>query len=547
MLLRYLFVLAIFINTVTLSTAQNRIASAVDQKIYGSYITPGDLIIVRPTKVTANTTELNYYFMAKQWPALREGATIWIDGQKLGFVNVIKFSNTSSAVEPWHINSVRIKNIPNTQVTAEHFFVQGIKHFELDGESDQYPGLNNWPTIRKFLTGSFGFHIIGKLTGGHGISISVSDGGTIKMKGFEAQHGFSGVRINHGDHDVVIDSIEITNFYVHDTIEGEGFYIGATHKPPLARIRGLRMYNGIITRTAAEALQVQHLIGGTDISNITIRAADVRWMNAFQPGQDTGIQWSVDAGENKLHHIIVDGFGSVGLVPFGSDIQPVGGVSHVSDMLFNDGLDMGVYLHKSGAFGIHWIFERIHYANMDERPDYLRTGRPDRNYIVSSKNGTDQYTFEDIRFDQSKTKVFQDTASLQVGSSSSQMAPAPEYRNSGFHEKASRIRQWFPAFGKYFPASKAGKFKIPTCWDPGDIAIVTDEKYRFYICKTSHESDGNHPSESKYFELLTWDENGIRSDQKQWQASSRQSYFPPDDLRLTEDNYWRKLGYGFED
>jgi len=547
MLLRQFLLFAFIVQSIGALHAQNRIATTRDQMIYGTYITPGDLIIDTPTKVRADGAELNYYFMAKQWPGLREGGTIWIDGEKLGFVRMIKLSNTSSAIEPWHVQSVRLKNIPHTQVVTEHLFVQGIRHFELDGESEQYPGLSKWPSTRKFVTGSFGFHVIGKLTGGHGISISVSDGGTIKMKGFEAQHGFSAVRINHGDHDLVIDSIDITNFYVHDTIEGEGFYIGATHKPPLARIRGLRMYNGIITRTAAEALQVQHLIGGTDISHITIRAADVRWMNAFQPGQDTGIQWSIDAGDNKLHHIIVDGFGSVGLVPFGSDIQPVGGVSEVSDILFNDGLDMGMYLHKSGAHGIHWVFERIHYANMNERPDYLRTGRPDRNYIVSAKNGTDEYTFRDIHFDRSKQKVFQDTAALNVGHSSSESARAPVYRNSGFYEAASRIRQWFPVFGKYFPASKAGKFKIPTCWDEGDIAIVTEDEYRFYLCKISHESDGVHPKESRYFTLVTWDENGIRNDRPGWSSAAKQSYFPPDDLRLEADNYWRELGYGIND
>lgn len=536
----------IVILTVLQAKSINRIATKADQAIYGTYITPGDLIIDTPTKVTPNGTELIYYFMAKQWPTLREGATIWLDGEKLGFISTIKFCNTSNPLTPWHVSSVTFRNIPHTQVRAGGFFSHGLLNLELNGESETFPGLRVWPESRKFLTGSFGFHIISKMFGGHGVYVNVRDGGKIKLNGFEVQHGFSAVRINGGNYDITVEGVEMTNFYIHDTGDGEGIYLGATHAPPLAKIKNLKINHGIFTRTAAEALQLQHLVGGTEVNNIIIRAADVRWMNEFRAGQDTGIQWSVDAGENKLHHVIVDGFGSVGLVPFGSDQKPEGGVSIVSDVLFNDGIDTGIYLHKSGSFGIHWIFDNIYYGNFRSRTYYEKTGRPVRNFIISERNGTDKYTFKKVVADQSKREVFQNSKEVEVLKAENKEIPLPQYVNSGFHEPASNIKQWAQYYAKYFPASKAGKNLVPTDWHIGDIAIETEGEYAFYKCIAAHTSTEQRPGQSSNFIKLTWDANGVRSDQPEWQRTPFQSNFPPDDLRLKDNCHWKKMGYGLK-
>jgi hypothetical protein len=524
----------------------NRIASEADRSVYGEYITPGDLIIDTPTKVTTAGSELIYYFMQKQWPMLREGATIWLDGKKLGHLYVVKFCNTASSLQPWQIQSAKFRNIPNTQVDATSFFCQGLKNFELNGESPSFPGLSNWSESRKFLTGSFGFHIRCKMFGGHGINVSVLDGGTIRLNGFEAQHGFTALRINGGNDNLTIQEVEITNFYIHDTGDGEGMYLGATHAPPYAKIKNLKIHDGIITRTAAESLQLQHLAGGADVHHITIRSANVRWINEFRAGQDTGIQWSIDEGENKLHHIIVDGFASVGIVPFGNP-GGASGKSVVSDILFNDGIDTGIYLHKSASFGIDWTFKNLYYRGFQSACYYEGTGRPERKFMVSEKNGTDQYHFKNIVHDGSKQFVFQDTVKrkLKVQSVVYKDLPAVTYRNSGFYEPASKIKQWHQFYAGYFPASKSGKIKIPTDWQAGDIAIETMGGYSFYKCITAHTSSELRPAENPYFVKLTWDEAGIRSDQKDWNATSTQSFFPPDDLRLVDNSYWDNMGFGF--
>lgn len=526
----------------------NRIATIYDRELYGNYITPGDLIIDTPTKISNDKRDVVYYFMAKEWPGLREGATIWLDGEKLGVLHEIKFCNTSKTLTPWQIESAEIKNIPHTQVVASFFVCHGLKNLELNGESEYFPGLSNWPATRKFLTGAFGFHIVNNMMGGHGYSITVRDGGSIKLKGFEVQHGFSGVRINGGSYDITVESLEITNFYIHDTGDGEGQYLGATHKPPLSKLKNLKIHHGIIARTAAEALQVQHLVGGADIHHVTIYAADVRWMNAFGPGQDTGIQWSVDAGENKLHHVIVDGFGSVGMIPFGSNEKPTGGVSEVSNVLFNDGRDTGMYLHNSTSYGVHWLFDSIYFRGFNA-VYYTETGRNERNYIISRKYGSDRMTFRNIFHDGSKPKVFEDTTGIKVNRIVKTKMPAPEYQNSGFYEPASRIKQWHQFYAPYFPVSYPDKVKTkkPTQWDAGDIAIETAGPYYFYKCIKTHAAPEKRPGDNPFFIRLTWDAKGVRSDQLEWDQGSVQSYFPPDDFRLKENNYWNKLGLGYHE
>jgi hypothetical protein len=168
--------------------------------------------------------------------------------------------------------------------------------------------------------------------------------------------------------------------------------------------------------------------------------------------------------------------------------------------------------------------------------------------MISARNGTDQYSFKNIVHDGSKPNVFQDTTKNKIAVSSIDYQndlPAPEYQNSGFYESGNKIKQWSQYYGKYFPASKSGKMQIPTDWLAGDIAIETEGAYGFYICMTAHTSSHIRPGDSPYFKKITWDENGIRSDQPEWNSKTVQSNFPPDDLRLRYGSYWQKLGLGF--
>lgn len=546
-MMRLLFLAVVVFAVAGAGHAQNRIARESDRVRYGPYITPGDLIIDTPTREKDGKREVVYYFMPKQWPMLREGGTIWIDGEKLGPVDMIKFCNTSRSLNAWHIESASIRNIPDTQVRSKAFVCQGLKHFVLDGQSEAYPGLSAWPAQRKFLTGAFGFYVTGNLEGGHAYSIDVRHGGTLRMNGFEAQHAFSGVRISGGKYDVTISSVTISNFYIHDTGSGEGFYIGSTQSPPYAKLENLVIRHGIIARTGAEGIQVQHLAGNANIHNVTIFAADARWINQFGRGQDTGIQWSVDGGENNsLHHVIVDGYASIGMIPFGAPGME-GGRSRVHNVLFNDGRDTGIYLHNSGSNGVEWVFEDLYFRGINETY-YKQTGRNERNYLVSRKYGTDRVIFKNIYHDGCKVKTFEDPTGIEYSNVNKVTLEPPVYVNSGFHEPAHRIKQWHPHYASYFPVSRRGSetIQVLTEWKEGDIAIETVGEYAFFKCRRSHVADDRRPADHPFFVRLTWDANGVRSDQPGWNKSLPQSAFPPDDLRLKPGNIWKKKGFGFQ-
>jgi hypothetical protein len=122
-----IFLFSILMLSGFCSFGVNRIASDWDRQIYGTYITSGDLIIDTPTKVTPSGNELIYYFMKKQWPALREGGTIWLDGEKLGKLSIIKFCNTASPLEPWHVATIKFRNIPGTQGSGYFIFLAGTQ------------------------------------------------------------------------------------------------------------------------------------------------------------------------------------------------------------------------------------------------------------------------------------------------------------------------------------------------------------------------------------------------------------------------------------
>jgi hypothetical protein len=539
----------------------NRIASEADKLIYGDYITSGDLIIDAPSKVYADgSKEVVYYWMgSKDWKTLRENATIWIDGEKLGFVDLIKFNNSANSQTPWLIKSARIKNIPTTKVVAGSLSCHGLLNLEIDGVSEMFPGLMKWSPTRKFLTGYFGIHIKNKnMDGGHGIDASVLNGGSIKLEGFEIQFGFSGVRLSSAAVDLIVQSIEIDNFYIHDTVEGEGFYLGSTQSTARAKLKNLKVKNGILARTAAEALQFQHMIGGADVKDIVIFAADTNWLKPFQAGQSTGIQWVNSSGINKLSNIIVDGFATNGYMPFGSDqdIQNApSGKSIVENVLFNDGSVGGMYLHNTAKYGVNWHYKNVYYRAFNQKY-FERTGEKFVPHIISRKWGTDPIFFERLIHDGSKPKVFEDVKGINVGEVilDTQM-PAPKYLNTGFgNAPANKIKIWHQFLAGYFPASKpvnnVATVKVPTEWKLDDIAIDAreDGTYEFYKCIVSHiTSTGTtvpRPKESTFFTHLTWDENGIRNDQSGWNKNLAQSLFPPDDLRLANDCYWKEKGMG---
>lgn len=511
----------------------NRLATENDIAQYGAKF--GDVIIDTPNKPNANGSKaLSYYFMGTEWPLLKGDTTFWFDGDKLGYLTFIKFQNTVDEL-PWPCETVRFRTIPGTKVKAGSMSVKGMKNFELIRSK---PIIPNWDLEGKFLTGNFDFHLIVPTDNGLGYDISVQPGGSIIMRGFEGQHGFTPLRLQQKNEKLDVETLILEDFYLHDTYKGEGIYAGSTQTPPIPHFKNVQISNGIIARTAAEGIQLQHL-AGADIHNLTIYAADTAWLNAFQPYQDTGVQFKAGGGINKFRNCIVDGYGSIGFNAFSTPdfVSEDQNEVLVEDVLFFNGRGIGGYFNTDCNKGVEWRFKNVYFGGFNNSY-YDGTGNKLKPYIFSkSDKATDKIVLESIIYDGSKLSLCENASRFITGELKMQAFPAPQYINSGFTEQSSQIMQWRPYYAPYFE----GLNTIPVKYYPGEITIDTSVGgYAFYKCKLEHIASLISPVFNPlYWEKLTWDENGIRSDQKGFISSY--STLPPDDLRLIGNN-WKHMG-----
>ncbi len=551
--MKYIIFLIVLLPSILFG--QNRIASQSDITLYGNYITVGDLIIDTPTKKYSDgINQLAYTKISTTFPGIRENATIWVDGKKLGPYCEFRLLNEKET-KPWHISSATIRPIPGTRMDGVYtlngyggflHLIQGLKNISVEGGSDEkYPGLSAFPKERIFMKGSFGISgsSNGKYTGYHVFSISVIDSGKISIRNIEGEHGFSVIRLQGGS---VTQAVEVTieNCYIHDSMS-ETTYIGFTHAVPGAAIRNLIIRNCIIARSGSEALQMQHLVGNAHVSNVSIFDADVSYLRQFMPGQDTGIQLSADEGNNLIENITLDSWGSNGFNIFGSDAFPNNGNSKttIRNIFFNNGRGPAFYLHNSAKFGMKWFLYDLYFRKFNN--DYFyRNKALTPKHIISAHNGSDSITFGNLYHDNSMPSVFQNVKKLSfIGKSIIQELPDIEYVNSGYHEPSNRIRFWFPKYIGYI----AGNDTTSTEWEIGDIAIdIIEGSLPLHFKSTvKHYAKEIRPRNDPRFMLLTWDEKGVRSDQPTWNRSGIQRNFPPDDFRIKAGSFYAEKNMGF--
>lgn len=523
----------------------NRIAGNEDVSLYGSVVRPGvDYIFDTPNKTYPDGSKgiVHYFINSTLLVGMSGEPTFWFDGDKLGFLKEVKLQHTAQEL-PWLVSGARFKNIPGTKVCAGAFTCKGLKDFELNGEDERFVGVRHWPTTRKFLTGGFGFHIISSLTGGHGYNIDVQEEGSIVMKGFEGQHGFSQLRLMANNDGRLVKRLVIENFYLHDTCEGEPIYIGSTQSAPIPRFENVSISNGIIARAAAEAIQLQNM-AGSNMRNITVFAGQTNWLNAFQNYQSNGFQLVANGGQNKISKVLIDGFGTNGFMPHScapSDYRPQEtNEVLLEDVLFYNGRGSGAYFNKSCSNGITWRLKNVMFGGFNNSW-YENTGNPNVPYLFRTGGGTDKIIIERLIHDGSKPTLFDNESKYQIDEIVQEPIEKPVYRNSGFHESSDKIMQWSPVYAPYFP----GPDNTPVQWKKGDIAIDVDApngKYGFYKCLIDHLATPIRPSANPSFRHLTWDEEGTRNDRPGWNEATLQSMFPPDDLRLIPGHSLGHLG-----
>lgn len=507
----------------------NRLITDTDDLTYGDLLNsdngfkPGDLLI----DSVNDQGKIGSYFMGNEWKGLKDGGCVWIDGDKIPEGKDILFRHSLDENTGWNeVKNLTIRPIPGTQVKANSFLCLGLLNVKILGSSKGFPGL---PALgnKRFLSGNFGFHVKAP-AGAHGYKVSVLDGGSAEIEGIEAQWGFSGLRFAEGNKPTK-QRLKLSNFYLHDTDTGELLYLGQTVGAIAPKIQ-VEIFDGFLVRAACEALQAQHL-AGSDIYNLTIACADTAWLAAFQAFQDTGIQYHVDSGVNRLYNIILDGFASNGLNFFSSAAEGEKR-AEISNMILNDGRYTGHYLHNSNSFGVEWLLKRVFYRAFNN--SMVRAGKPAADYVCSKNQGSDVFTFQNCLFDKSKARFFEDPADGEM--KQADLLPPVVYMNSGFPESMANIMQWKPFFAPYHLISKIKP--TPVHYAKGEIVI---DDHRFYRVVNSH-SASKRPKESADYMPLTFDENGVRNDMIGW-TNTKQREDPPDDLRLKKESFWQGMGY----
>lgn len=512
-------------------SAQNRVATLLDVAKYGTYITVGDLILDKPTNgvpFADGINQLRYTSISKSFPTLRENATLWIDGTKIGPLCEIRFLNVNETT-PWLITTATIKPIPGTRVNGIVtknsyggflYLVQGLKFLTIDGESEAYPGLKGLDG-KSFVKGRFGFGATstGYYGGYHMYSISVLNGGKLVIKGFEGEHGFSVLRVNGGSYDWTV-SLEVSNFYIHDS-GSEGQYLGATHGPPYAKLKDLQIHDGIIARSGSESLQLQHLIGKAWIHNVTMFACDAGYLNEFQPYQDTGLQISPDEGDIRIENLVIDSWGSRAITCFGAPSDSPNKLTTFRKILMIHGRAEAIYKHPSAdLYGMNFKLDSLYILNLNS-DYYIGNKAANPSWIVNTTS-TDKFSL---------TNVFYKDQ------------PEVDYVNSGFHETADKVKYYAKTRGKYLSGLDSALVE----YYPGEILPDREPlKDQVFVKVINRFTASNvRPKNNPNCQILTWDSNTVRSDQPGWCSTCIQKPYPPDDLQVTANSYYGKLNIGF--
>jgi hypothetical protein len=558
----------------------NRVLSAGDV-LSRPWAKVGDVLLDTPTapRHADGKVIISYGNMASAFASARLGATIWIDGSIGTFYNIRLSNGFNDSAQTWNVsdenNYVHIRPVPNTRVDIDKnasthggyaMLVQHIKFVIATGEDDYYKGIRDgWPS--SFLTGKFGFKITGEKypRDTHMLSVGVPDGGHFIVRGFEIAHGFSAVRFGGVVADHVL-RLDIERCYLRDGGTGEGVYAGSTQAPPYAKLR-LRMINNIIVRRPCESIQIQHLLSMTGeenaVGNFVVFCSDTEWLKAFQPNQDSVVQWVHATGGNILCNGIIDGGMSVAVNNFGSLYPTVDSdVPSIAENLLVWGIG-GIfsYIHNTNVSGVWRWFRDIFIGGATNRYYDDSLNNPQDYYVLRGNLATDKMSWTDIIWDGVKSKFlasptypYDEVINVTQGA-----VEAPQYINSGWHGMvANNIMIWKDTYGNYHDNPIADRGVL---YKQGWIVYNSENEngtgngeHMPYVVLQEHRtllgSLNPRAHIATYGEVLykrvTWDTAGVLSTQPSWNPATAQSDVPPDDFRLVADSLYNKLGMGLQ-
>src|SRR5688572_23733667 len=249
MMKRLLTILFLFLSPAL--SAANRYATSGDVATYAvsthGQLKLNDYIIDTATGMSGGLGQIFINNCGTSMSSLPAGGTIWLDAASLPDLYNIYLANGSTVWSNGSTKDNPIKIRPlNGQIkvtmtaasnTARLWLLADFEYVQINGYHEDYPGMkHNWTGP---LHNSFGF----VLTGGIELndnSFQLFVGGptgieTIDIVNVEISGGFCGIRANVETADVTMDRFSITRCYIHDSLEGEGAYLGKTSAAPYVK------------------------------------------------------------------------------------------------------------------------------------------------------------------------------------------------------------------------------------------------------------------------------------------------------------------------
>jgi hypothetical protein len=576
----------------------NKVLQSSDLAAY-PFAVAGDILLDTPDATRADgRTHFYRPDLSYSFPGARNGCTIWINGPTMGELCSFLIGNNGVPYAPSldPANPVHVRPVPGTQVKAcagqfsmtYLFQITSMKHMIVDGENDAFPGMRDGVGRSVYLTKTFGFkfgdNVPGSARQAHSCYFSVTDGGSLEVRGIEAQGNFTGIRFLADTTNVVVEGLTIERVYLHDAVDGEGFYIGATSTPPTGygKIRRLNIRDCIIARRGAESVQLQQLLSAAEkaeVKNLVVFGTAMDWIEPFQAYQDGCVQWLCDDGNNWIRNSIFDGCGSNALSIFSNTFitEKTTKPNVIDNCLFQGGKGILTYFQGSTSYGLDWImsnnFVKAFTNRVYNSENQKSEPAEEQAYAFKNTLSTDRVTWINTRHDVglgAKIRFFDSKYNnwgiIKTNDTVGETLPTPVYMNSGAYEPSSGYHRWAAYWhNQAFPCPDY----TPVTYYAGEILADIDEEYvykedgsldarmiwsyEYYKVQITHTTTGlgalnpkadvalNGPV--RYFKL-SWDAAGVRNDQPGWNSNTEQSNFPPDDFRLVADNFYNKEGMG---
>lgn len=524
-----------------------------------------DYIMDTPFSTSGGYGQIYVTNIATKFAGLRDGGTIWFDATVLPDLFSVYMTNEANGGAAWPSSGTskdnpikirplggQIKTVMTASTsTARLWLIADFKDLEINGYEPSFTGMKHpWSGA---LHNSFGFQWDGGTVLADTPFQIMVDGTSIRsltIKNCEVAHGFCALRIVPGNTDFTMDQVNFNKLYLHDSLDGEMFYVGQTTGTPYVKFKKLYVKNVIMARAAAESAQWQHMFDDTDRSyqeNFVMVSSGSKWISPFQAFQDNADQYVTDEGKVTMRNFIIDGVPNTAISlissPGGS---PTTEPAIIQNFLVNETRDLGTYGGASMQYGVYWEMRDGYFKDASNSYDFI--GGTEHNYYISM-NGTDKVSCVNLTSDNAKGSLFGSTGTVDdiIGTATDNAMADIEYLVPQFKGRTTTQYKgiYFETFGSSVPNSGTA---VP--YTTGDIVArwIPGTSYRFYNCKLGHTSSGaTHPeSDGTHWEIITFDSEGDPSYHVDWDAGDPQTNYPFDDFRQRSNSIWNIKGMGLK-